>query len=98
MFKAKRMDFSTQLGKEQRFVDRFPASGMGELSYGILFSGFRHPTYKAGISAGTSGDHHQAARKRNHTGGCAWTTVVKGLDPGSGGLVRLQLQEPHFVI
>lgn len=58
-------------------MDRFPASGMGELSYGILFSGFRHPTYKAGISAGTSGDHHQAARKRNHTGGCAWTTVVK---------------------
>lgn len=79
-------------------MDRFLASWMGEFSHGTLLSGLRHPTDKAGISAGTSGDRQQAACKRNHTGGRAWITVVKGSDPGSGGLMRLQLQEPHLAI
>ena len=71
---------------------------MGDLSYGTPFSGLRQTVYKAGITTGTSGDACKGRRKRIHTGGSAWTTVTKGLDPGKGGLVRLQLPGPQFPI
>ena len=48
--------------------------------------------------AGTSRDCWQVGYKRIGTEGSAWTTVAKGLDPGKGGLLRLQILRPCFPI